>query len=96
MLFRELTKLHEQHYQGKISDILDELDNRVRGEIVLLIHAPEIQIEDKPDNLTDLLLWYKAQPGISLKDAVRSISTDLDLPRNKVYQEALSVWKTDS
>ncbi len=96
MVFRELTKMHEQHYQGNISDILSRFEGNVRGEIVLLIHAPAIQGEDKPDNLADLLLWYKNQPGMSLKDAVRNISSDLDLPRNKVYQEALSVWKSES
>ncbi len=95
MLFRELTKMHEQHYQGSISTILSQLEGSVRGEIVLLIHAPNVIAGDnKPDNLVDLLLWYKNQPGMTLKDAVQNIATDLDLPRNKVYQEALSVWKT--
>jgi 16S rRNA (cytidine1402-2'-O)-methyltransferase len=96
MLFRELTKMHEQHYQGTISDILEQLEGRVRGEIVLIIHAPIEKGENKPDNLADLLQWYNDQPGMSLKDAVRHIASDLDLPRNKVYQEALSVWKSES
>ncbi len=96
LLFRELTKLHEQHYQGEISDILEQLEGRVRGEIVFIIHPPVEKHENKPDNLTDLLRWYNDQPGMSLKDAVRHIASDLDLPRNKVYQEALSVWKSDS
>ena len=96
MLFRELTKIHEQHYQGKISTIITQLEGRVRGEIVLLIHGAVERREQKPDNLTELLLWYKDQPDMSLKDAVRHIASDLDLPRNKVYQEALSLWKSDS
>ena len=33
--------------------------------------------------------------GMTLKDAVRQVATDLDLPRNQVYQEALSVWKSE-
>lgn len=96
MLFRELTKIHEQHYQGKISAIITQLEGRVRGEIVLLIHGAVERREQKPDNLIELLLWYKDQPDMSLKDAVRHIASDLDLPRNKVYQEALSLWKSDS
>ena len=96
LLFRELTKMHEQHYQGNISVILEQLDGRVRGELVLVIHAPAEQTADKPDNLAELIRWYKKQPGMSLKDAVRHIASDLDLPRNKVYQEALSIWKSDS
>jgi 16S rRNA (cytidine1402-2'-O)-methyltransferase len=93
LLFRELTKMHEQHYRGTISTILEQLASPVKGEIVLIIHAPAVKKEDKPDNLADLIRWYNDQPGMSLKDAVRHISSDLDLPRNKVYQEALSVWK---
>lgn len=96
MIFRELTKMHEQHYQGKISDIIIQLEGRVRGEIVLLIHGPAKQHEEKPDNLSELILWYKNQADMSLKDAVRHIASDLDLPRNKVYQEALSLWNSDS
>jgi len=94
LLFRELTKIHEQHYSDNISKIIDQLGDKVKGEIVLLIHAPEITTEEKPDNLVDLLLWYRDHSQMSLKDAVRQISSDLDLPRNKVYQEALSVWKS--
>lgn len=93
MLFRELTKIHEQHYRGTISDIIDQLEGNIRGEIVFLIHAAVLDQKGKPDNLAELILWYKNQPDMSLKDAVRNIATDLDLPRNKVYQEALSVWK---
>ncbi|MCL7488986.1 MAG: 16S rRNA (cytidine(1402)-2'-O)-methyltransferase [Desulfobulbaceae bacterium] len=93
LLFRELTKMHEQHYRGTISDIREQLAGTVKGEIVLIIGAPAAHHEDKPDNLADLIRWYNDQPGMSLKDAVRHISSDLDLPRNKVYQEALSIWK---
>jgi hypothetical protein len=32
---------------------------------------------------------------MSLKDAVGRISEDLNLPRGKVYREALAVWKTE-
>lgn len=94
-LFRELTKIHEQHYSGKISEISKQIGDKVKGEIVLLIHPVEVITENKPENLSDLLLWYRDHSGMSLKDAVRNIANDLDLPRNKVYQEALSVWKSD-
>lgn len=96
MLFRELTKIHEQHYRGTLADLLEQMEGPVRGELVLLIHAPEQKGKDRPDNLADLIRWYKNQPGMSLKDAVKRIASDLDLPRNQVYQEALSIWKSDS
>jgi len=47
----------------------------------------------RPDNLEDLLRWYREQDGVSLKDAVANIAKDLDLSRSEVYQKALAVWK---
>ena len=91
-LFRELTKLHEQHLAGKISELIELTAQRVRGELVLIIDGRHDQDGDRPDNLDELILWYRDQGNISLKDAVRIIATDLDLSRSKVYQQALSLW----
>jgi hypothetical protein len=58
--------------------------------MVLILH-PDIADSNRPDSLEELLDWYKNR-GYSLKDAVRSIAADLDLPRNSVYQQALERW----
>lgn len=92
-LFRELTKLHEQHLAGQISELIEQTSQKVRGELVLIIDGRHDQDGDRPDNLDDLILWYRDQGNISLKDAARIIATDLDLSRSKVYQQALSLWK---
>ena len=91
LLFKELTKLHEQSFAGRLSDIAEPLEDAQRGEFVLII-MPGKGSRDKPDNLPELLAWYKDK-DMSLKDAVQAISGDLNLPRNQVYQEALKVWK---
>lgn len=93
MLFKELTKIYETSYDGGLSDLLRIVSQGIRGELVLIIQGHEEDTADKPDNLTDLLKWYKMQPGMTLKAAVKSIATDLNLPRNLVYKEALMVWK---
>jgi 16S rRNA (cytidine1402-2'-O)-methyltransferase len=94
MLFKELTKLHENCFRGKLSEILAQVGESIRGELVLIILPHEEPNKRTPDNLRELLSWYKKQPGMSLKDAVRRISQDLNLPRGEVYREALAVWKT--
>lgn len=94
MLFRELTKIHETCRQGTVADLLDRMEDTMRGELVLILHPPVEADETTPDNLSELLAWYKQQPGMSLKDAVRRITEDLNLPRGKVYREALRIWKT--
>ena len=92
-LFRELTKLHEHHLAGSLSELLKYTTKKVRGELVLMIAGTKLQHHDKPDNLDDLICWYRNQKTYSLKDSVKSIASDLDLSRSQVYQRALKLWK---
>jgi len=91
-LFRELTKLHEQHLSESISKLIELTDKKVRGELVLIIDGRPDQNIDRPSNLDDLILWYRDTEKNSLKDAARIIATDLDISRSQVYQRALSLW----
>ncbi len=93
-LFRELTKLHEQHLTGALSTLIDAVSGKVKGELVLIVAGQEKQSSERPDNLDALIIWYRDQGGFSLKDAARAIAGDLDLSRSKVYQRALSLWDT--
>jgi 16S rRNA (cytidine1402-2'-O)-methyltransferase len=93
-LFRELTKLHEEHLAGPLSGLLEQLRGRARGELVLIISGNETRPDHgKPDNLDALICWHRDQ-GSSLKDAARQIAADLDLPRSQVYQRALALWSS--
>jgi 16S rRNA (cytidine1402-2'-O)-methyltransferase len=91
-VFRELTKLHEEHLLGSTSELLQDLQGKVRGELVVILKGrPEQSSEGLPDNLEDLLRWYQGQ-GFSLKESVQQLARDLDLPRSQVYQQALQLW----
>lgn len=93
-LFRELTKLHEEHLAGPLSELLERLRGKVRGELVLIVSGcGAAHGKEKPDNLDELLLWHRQQ-GSSLKDAARQTAADLDLPKSQVYQQALALWGT--
>ncbi len=92
LLFRELTKLHEECLHGSLKKILDSLPSRVRGELVFIIQPDAVTAEDRPENTADLLRWYRDTQGASLKDAVRIIASDLGISRSRLYQEALSIW----
>ncbi|WLE97535.1 MAG: 16S rRNA (cytidine(1402)-2'-O)-methyltransferase [Candidatus Electrothrix communis] len=91
-LFRELTKLHEEHLSGHLSKLLELTSGRVRGELVLIINGQPESHEERPENINELILWYRDKGQTSLKDAVRLISRDLDISRSQVYRQALSVW----
>ncbi len=92
---RELTKMHEEISAGELAQLLAGLKARevIKGEFVVLIEGLHASAPARPDNLEDLLRWYRGQDGISLKDAVANIAKDLDLSRSEVYQKALAVWK---
>lgn len=92
-IFRELTKIHEECIEGKLTTILEHLKERNKGEFVILVHSNPACCRDKPDDLDKLLLWYKDELHSSLKDAVRDIAHDLNIPRSQVYRQALLVWK---
>lgn len=94
-LCRELTKIYEQCLSGTLSEILECLtEQRARGEYVLLVEgAVEHCVPVDPNDLTALLVWYRDNSGLSLKDAVSKVSGDIGISRSKVYSEALRVWK---
>ena len=92
LLCRELTKLHEECIPGTLSALLERVAGGIKGEMVLIIQPQEAGQESKPEDLRELLAWYRRQPEMTLKEAVRRISEDLALPRNRVYREALAVW----
>ncbi len=94
-LFRELTKLHEQHLAGPVSELIKLTSHKIRGELVLIVDGRPEQNQERPDNLDDLIVWYRDRGNVSLKDAARIIAADLDLSRSKVYQQALSLWNID-
>lgn len=93
LLFRELTKIHEECRQGLLSDLKKSCAGKNRGEFVVIVHGAPQEATDKPDELDDLILWYRDQAEMTLKDAVRNIAADLDLSRTKIYKRALSLWE---
>ena len=96
VLFRELTKIHEECIEGRLSTLNNHLQKKVKGELVLIVSVAERVLTDTPENLDELLLWYRDTHQTSLKDAVQIIASNLELPRSEVYKKALSIWnKTD-
>ncbi len=92
LLFRELTKVYEECLEDRLSGLLSRVQSGVKGELVLIVDGAEATTP-KPDKLDDLLRWYRDERHATLKDAVRDIAGDLDLPRSQVYKQALLLWK---
>lgn len=90
---REITKSHEDLQQGRISDLLELASTKKnRGEFVLIIH-PGQRIIAEGNNIQELLLWYRDNTSLSLKDVSRKLAEDLGLSRSAIYQDALVIYK---
>jgi 16S rRNA (cytidine1402-2'-O)-methyltransferase len=93
-LFRELSKIYEECIDGTLVSLHKQIHEGVKGELVLIVEGASPPQKEKPEHIEGLLLWYRDELGTSLKDAVHSIATDLNLPRSHVYKLALSLWNT--
>ena len=92
-LCRELTKLHEEVVRTTLGDaIVKYTENPPKGEFVLVVAgAPEVAAEtatagDAAGRVAELIA-----AGLSRKDAIRQTAKELDLPKNVVYDAALTI-----
>jgi 16S rRNA (cytidine1402-2'-O)-methyltransferase len=90
---RELTKTFEDLQHGTLSSLLAKSrEGRNRGEFVLIIW-PGVQEEVQGQTVEELILWYRDNSDLSLKDVSRRLAADLGLSRSQIYQQALALWK---
>jgi 16S rRNA (cytidine1402-2'-O)-methyltransferase len=90
---RELTKTFEDLQHGTLSSLLAKSrEGRNRGEFVLIIW-PGVQEEVQGQTVEELILWYRDNSELSLKDVSRRLAADLGLSRSQIYQQALALWK---
>lgn len=90
---RELTKNYEDIKRTRLTRLLEQTRGvKVRGEFVIII-LPEKQQEITGESIEEMLVWYRDESGLSLKDASKKLAADLGLSRSNVYQQALTLWK---
>lgn len=90
---RELTKIHEDLQYGTIAELLALASSKNnRGEFVLIVQPGKL-VRAEGDNVEELLIWYRDNTSLTLKDVSRKIASDLGLSRSAVYQEALIIYK---
>lgn len=90
---REISKSFEDLQSGTLSSLLEKASSPQKGEFVLIISPGEPQ-SISAETTEELLIWYRDNSGLSLKDVSRKLSADLGVSRSEIYQQALSLWKT--
>lgn len=90
VLARELTKIHEEFIRGKISEIIEKLED-VKGEFVVIVEGNcETKKESEIKNLNNGTFeeqyeFYENQ-GFTKKEIVKQIAKDRGVSKNEIYQ----------
>ncbi len=90
-LARELTKLHEEVLRGSTEELAASIAGReLKGEVVLLVGPPVETGATATDAeaVRDAVARLTGE-GMSRKDAVKRVASELGVPRNDVYRIAL-------
>ena len=89
LICRELTKLHESFYRGKVSEI-DKLNFKTMGEVTVIISEKKINTKDDLDE-SDKKKIQKLIYTRSIKDIVRIISQEKNISKSKIYNYCLQI-----
>jgi len=96
-LCRELTKLHEEVVRTTLGQAVEKYTaDAPRGEFVLVVAGAQEAVKAAP-TAQDAAAHVAAliAQGMSRKDAVKQTAKDLELPKNVVYDAALSLDETE-
>ena len=81
---REISKLHESIFVGKISDAIESM-NDVKGEFVIVVEGnTKKEIIDL--SIIDSVNMY-IKSGLSSMDAIKRVSRERNIPKGEVYKE---------
>ncbi len=93
LLARELTKSYEEVALFTLAGLKKHLSKtKNRGEYVL-VFSPASTLPDEDLNLDELILWYRDNTQLSLKDSCKTLAADLGISKSGIYKRALQLWE---
>lgn len=89
---RELTKNFEELTQTSLKELSENAGlKKHKGEFVLII-APADKVPSQEMNMDELIIWYRDNSSLSLKDCCKKLTADLGISRSTIYKRALQIW----
>ena len=82
---RELTKIHEEVFRGKISQAIEHF-TEPRGEFTLVIEGKREKDKPQLTEDTERQLHYMRQSGVTAKEAIAKMAGDTGLSRKELYR----------
>ena len=80
---REISKLHESIFVGKISDAIESID--AKGEFVIVVEASHDIIENNMSIEENVNYYIKS--GLSSMDAIKRVAKERKIAKSDVYKE---------
>ena len=80
---REISKLHESVFVGKISEAIKTID--VKGEFVIVVEANFEPANSDMSIIDNVNMYIKS--GLSSMDAIKRVARERKLPKNEIYKE---------
>ena len=80
---REISKLHESIFLGKISEAIKTIN--VKGEFVIVVEANNDVIQNDMSIIENVNMYIKS--GLSSMDAIKRVAKERKIPKNIVYKE---------
>ena len=79
---REISKLHESVFVGKISEAIKTIE--VKGEFVIIVSASDEMFDNGLSIVDNVSLYIRS--GLSTMDAIKRVAHERKLPKNDVYK----------
>lgn len=93
VLAREITKKFETYHRSDIDSLIEYAEkNSIKGELVIVIKGKEEEVSLEYTDLDiENYITKKLEEGMSKKDAVKQVSKELEISKNRVYEIAMKI-----
>lgn len=82
---RELSKIHEEIYRGKISEVINSLET-IKGELVIIVDGNNDKNDFSNMSIMEHINIY-LEDGISEKEALKKVAKERKVPKSIIYKE---------
>lgn len=87
---KELTKIHEGVIRGRVSEVLNQIEEP-KGEYVIVVEGAqqdeaELELEVLVNLTLEEHLQFYLNQGVDKKEAIKKIAKDRNVKKNEVYQ----------
>lgn len=83
---REISKIYEEIYRGRISEVLMELEEEIKGEFVIVVEGNKENVNYEDVSIKDHIISY-INLGYSEKEAMKLVARDRGTTKSDIYKE---------